>query len=347
MNQPRPVERPLRSPPVGAVMLAVLAGLFYAAELATIHDTGAGGGAGDSLAAAFVAIFAVALWVVLAGLMLVAFKNGRMPEWAAIAALVLLPLSGRASFTAANLYAAGQDWTWIIPVLVPPVIVFYALWVRIPALIATLSEEFASALAGAALVALIAASAFASYLDELAAPARQEKLQATYEKRLAEEEKTAAEDRAREEARFAALGLDSPLSGYLQYLNGSDARVPQAMEGARHAKSRQADAVALLHEPDGLVQLREMWQLDLEATPALCAAYNAALRKSAQKIDPSYSNRLGEAIDLEFQLPNLKWLVAQRCDLREVLTDLATRLRVVRDSSRIDQLADTLEALAR
>jgi hypothetical protein len=347
MNQPRPAERPLRSPPVGAVILAVLAGLFYAAELAIIRDTGSGGGAGDSLAAAFVAVFTVALWIVLAGLMLVAFKNGKMPEWAAIAALVLLPLSGRASFTAANLYAAGHDWTWIIPVLVPPVIVLYALWIRIPALVAALSEQFASALAGGALVALIAASAFASYLDELATPARQEKLQAAYETRLAEEEKTAAENRARDEARFAALGPDSPLADYLEYLNGSDARVPQAMEGARHVRSRQADAVAVLQQPDGLMHMREMWQLNIEATPALCAAYNAALRNSALKIDPSYSNRLGEAIDLEFQLPNVKWLVAQHCDLRDVLTDLATRLRVVRDSSRIDQLADKFETFAR
>jgi hypothetical protein len=347
MNEPRSAERPLRSPPVGAVMLAILAGLLYAAELAVIRDASSGYGAGDSLDAAFVAIFAIALWIVLAGLMLVAFKNGKMPEWAAIAALVLLPLSGHASFTAASIYATNHDWTWLVPVLAPPVIVVYALWIRIPALVAALPEEFASALAGGALVALIAASAFASYLDELAAPARQEKLQAAYKEQLAEDAKTAAEDRARDEARFAALGPDSPLSDYLEYLNGSDARVPQAMEGARHARRRQADAVALLGEQDGLVHMREMWQLDIAATPALCAAYNAALGKSALKIDPSYSNRLGEAIDLEFQLPNLKWLVAQHCDLRDVLTDLAMRLRVVRDSSRIDQLADTLETLAR
>ena len=231
--------------------------------------------------------------------------------------------------------------------LLPPVIVIYALWIRIPGLVAALSEEYASALAGAVLVAPIAASAWASYLDELAAPARQEKLQAAYKERLAEEEKTAAEDRARDEARFAELGPDSPLRDYLDYLNGSDARAPQAMEGARHARSRLVDTVALLGEPDGLIQMREMWQLEIEATPALCAAYNAALRNSALKIDPSYSNRLGEAIDLEFQVTNVKWLVVQHCDLRDVLTDLAARLRVVRDSSRIDQLADTFEELAR
>jgi len=121
----------------------------------------------------------------------------------------------------------------------------------------------------------------------------------------------------------------------------------QAMEGARHARSRQADAVALLGERERLVDLREVWQLDIEATPALCRAYDAALRRNAVKIDPAYSNRLGEAIDLEFQLPNLQWLVGAHCDLKTVLTDLAARLRVVRDSSRIDKLADTMEALGR
>ena len=251
MNEPGPAERPLRSPPVGAVMLALLAGLLYAAELAILRDASSGYGAGDSLDAAFVAVFAIALWIVLAGLMLVAFKNGKMPEWAAIAAVVLLPLSGRASFTAASLYATGHDWTWIIPVLVPPVIVVYALWIRIPALVATLSEQFVSAIAGAVLVALIGASAFASYLDELAAPARQEKLQAAYKEQLAQDEKIAAEDRARDEARFAALGPDSRLRDYLEYVNSSDDRVPLAIEGARHTLSRQADAVALLGEQDG------------------------------------------------------------------------------------------------
>jgi hypothetical protein len=156
MNKPRPAERPLRSPPTGAVTLALLVGLLYFAELATMHDSGFSDPAGNALAGAFVALFAIALWIVLAGL--VAFKNGRMPTWAAIGALVLLPLSGYASFTAANLYATNRGWTLIIPTLVPPVIVFYALWIRIPALVAALSEAFASALAGCALVALMAAS---------------------------------------------------------------------------------------------------------------------------------------------------------------------------------------------
>ena len=345
MTEPRPPARPSRSPPVGAVALALLAGLFYVAEIAALADSGHGDAAGRGLGEAVVFLSACALWIVLAGLMLVAFKNGRMPAWAALGALVLLPLSGYASFTAAGLHA-NYPWAFVVPALVPPVIALYALWIRIPVLVATLSETIASALAGCAIVALIATSIWASHLDALAAPARQAAQQLAYDTMRAEQERVSAEYRERDEAKFAALGPDSPLRDYLEYLNGSDARARQAMEGARHARSRQADAVALLRERDRMVDMRELWQLDIAATPALCDAYGAVLRKTALKIDPAYGNRLGEAIDLEFQLPNLKWL-SRHCDLRAVLTDLAARLRVVRDSSRIDQLADTLETFAR
>src|SRR5207302_129401 len=157
---------------------------------------------GNAINDAFVALFSIALWIVLAGLMLVAFKNGKMPTWAAIGAVVLLPLSGYASFTAANLYANYRGWAFIVPALIPPVIVLYALWIRIPGLVEALSEAIASALAGCAIVALIAASIWASYLDELAAPARDAALQTAYENMRAEQERVSAEDRARDEAKF-------------------------------------------------------------------------------------------------------------------------------------------------
>jgi hypothetical protein len=342
-----PAEKPSPAPPIGAVLLAVLAGLIYAAYLAGLHDAGRSDAAGNALTDAFLALLGAALWIALVGLLLVAFKNGKMPAWAAIGALVLVPLAGYASFVSADLYVHQRGWALIMPALLPPVIVGYALWIRIPALVATLSATIASALAGGAMAALIAVSIWTSHLDSLAAPARLEEQRAAYEAMRAEQERVAAEDRARDQAKFAALGPDSSLSDYLEYLNGSDARARQALAGARNASSRQADAVALLQSGRRLTDLRELWQFDLEATPALCDAYRAALRRAALKIDPSYSNRLGEAIELEFQLPNLQWLTGAHCDLGDVLKDLAGRLRVVRDSSRIDKLADTMEALGR
>jgi hypothetical protein len=51
------------------------------------------------------------------------------------------------------------------------------------------------------------------------------------------------------------------------------------------------------------------------------------------------------ATDLELQLPNMKWLVGNGCDLGEPLGLLVTNLRAVADSDRMTRFADTLAAL--
>jgi hypothetical protein len=51
--------------------------------MAGLQDAGRSDAAGHLLNDAFMALFGGALWFVLAALMLAAFKNGRMPAWAA------------------------------------------------------------------------------------------------------------------------------------------------------------------------------------------------------------------------------------------------------------------------
>ena len=130
-----PGEKPSRASPVGAVLLALLAGLLYLAYLAGLHDAGRSDAAGNALTDAFLALIGTTLWIALVGLLLVAFKNGKMSTWAAIGALVLMPFACNASFVSANLYANQRGWVFIVPGLLPPLIVFYALWISIPALV--------------------------------------------------------------------------------------------------------------------------------------------------------------------------------------------------------------------
>jgi len=87
----------------------------------------------------------------------------------------------------------------------------------------------------------------------------------------AEQERVAAEDRARDEAKFAALGPDSPLRDYLEYLNGSDPRARLAMEGARHARSRRPMPPPCLGSADRLVDLREYLATQHRGERRLCA----------------------------------------------------------------------------
>ena len=75
-------------------------------------------------------------------------------------------------------------------------------------------------------------------------------------------------------------------------------------------------------------------------------AYGAALAGAAGKVAKTQSNYLGVALDLEGQLPNIRWLIANRCDLGQPLGLLAGNVLAVADSSRMTGFADTLEGLA-
>ena len=104
----------------------------------------------------------------------------------------------------------------------------------------------------------------------------------------------------------AASARTSPLRDYLEYLPPGDPRSATALAGARLVKSRAADAVALLKEGK-IDDLPDLWRLDIDPA-AVCEAYGAALQAAAAKIDRTRSNYIGIAIDLERQLPNIKWL---------------------------------------
>jgi hypothetical protein len=128
------------------------------------------------------------------------------------------------------------------------------------------------------------------------------------------------------EAGINKLGPNSSLTAWLEYVNGSNDPGPlheQALGGARSVIKRQAEAVRLL-EDGAIRQLGALWQLDIAATPALCAAYDEALRRVGMS-DEVY--HLLVAKDLERQLPNLKFLAAANCDLEAGLAAPEARVR--------------------
>ncbi len=70
-------------------------------------------------------------------------------------------------------------------------------------------------------------------------------------------------------------------------------------------------------------RLDDLWRLDLDATPDLCAAYGDALQRyAAREIRFEYT-----VAALERQLPNLKWLVGQNCNLNPSLAAIDTILQ--------------------
>ena len=116
------------------------------------------------------------------------------------------------------------------------------------------------------------------------------------------------------------------------------------MEGARQVRTRDADAVTLLKDGK-FYDLQDLRAWTSRPHPH-CATPTATSSRAAAKIDRSkVTYYLSVAIDIERQLPNIKWLLVERCDLDSALATLEKNIKTESDSPRMDQLAATFGAL--
>jgi hypothetical protein len=329
--------------PVGTIVLLVLAALLHAAMLGCLAEAPNADAFGQAIVLLYAAFLGVGLWLVLAALLIIAVARGRMPLWATLAMVVLWPLSAVAVWMAGDAYSRGDSSSIWVPALLPPLFALYALWARLPVLHATLRAGTTSAMFAGAIAVLAVTPMVTATRAALPDPTRDARLA---EAGKAQEEQRARERQAaldRQETQFASLGPDSPLADYLVYLS-SMAYGERALAGIRRVKNRQADA-ALLLQQGRIADLRELSHFDVAPTAELCQAYGAALATAAGKVTKARSDYLSAATDLELQLPNMKWLIANRCDLGQPLGLLETNVRAVADSDRMTQFADKLAAL--
>jgi hypothetical protein len=337
--------------PIGAIGLVLLACPLYALMLAALlsmpkgdpASIGPEGGLNVSLTYLYALVSGVLLWIVLGILLWSGWKNGGMPRWAEIGAGILFGLSAIAAAVAANLsYNYPGGWLIVVPGSLPPLIALYAMWAHLPALHAVFRPDVTSgAMLGAIAVVIIAPPPLA-YLDALQFPARLARQDEEGKALIAEREAEFATHEQEQQAKFHRLTPDSPLGDYLDSYPDRLVDHEQVVAGARLVKSRQSDAERLLKEVK-LYGLRELWRLDLEATPALCEAFGAALLKEATA-EPDFDSTVAELF--EDLLPNLKWLVAEHCSLDDGLAAAEPRVRHVVAGNRPDTRWDgTLAAI--
>jgi hypothetical protein len=140
--QSTPSERSL---PLGLLLILPVAIVLWALLLANAVNQPSGGGE-SSMAAAFAGLFVtLGLWLVLALMLVVAGITGSMPRWVGFLALVLVPMSGVAAFTALDMVSRHMPWAIVFLILLPILIVFYAFWARLPALRSALDAQRTSA----------------------------------------------------------------------------------------------------------------------------------------------------------------------------------------------------------
>ena len=154
MSVPSPTQR---SWPIGLLLLAV-AGVLYVLMLANALYQPSGGGEARIEAAIEGLFLTAALWIALAIMIIVGAAMGSMPGWAGGLAGILVPASGVANFTAVDMCSRHMPWAIVFPLLLPPLIAFYALWAGWPRLHAALPAERTSVAVWASIFVLSVAT---------------------------------------------------------------------------------------------------------------------------------------------------------------------------------------------
>jgi hypothetical protein len=149
---------PQRSWPVGLLVLLAVAIPLYGLMLANAVTQPSGGGEAGIEAALEGLFLTACLWIVLVIMIIVGAVRGTMPGWAGGLAGILLPASGVANFTAVDLCSRHMPGAIVIPILLAPLIAFYAFWAGWPRLHAALPAERTSVAVWASIFVLSAAT---------------------------------------------------------------------------------------------------------------------------------------------------------------------------------------------
>jgi hypothetical protein len=230
----------------------------------------------EGWATLFAFVFGIPLWLALGGLVLLAGRKGHLSLGWATASGVLYPLDPLAviaALAAAQVYFTWPGgWSILVPALLPPLLVLYALSARLPALSAGALRVVPPIALGGTAVVIIAVLPLA-LIDEAEFPANLAAAQQRWDSEFDRRRDASLKAAQQWEAGINKLGPNSSLAAWLEYVNGSSDPGPlheQALAGARSVTKRQAEAVRLLEE-GAIRQLGALWQLDIAATPALCA----------------------------------------------------------------------------
>ena len=275
--------------------------------------------AGNALAQAFAALEAIVLWLLLAALTFLCWLNGRMPVWGAIAAVVLIPVSGAAAIGALGLLAQPNLpphlWPLVALVAPPPLIIAYGLWAITPPLRDRLPANAVSIVVwGGVLAAALSVVAMNSVRDA--------------------ELRRQADKLAQWSAEVAAVPATAPLAQWTRLLGHGFYEEDGVIETIRKLDGRQADAEAMLAHGD--FPLADLNRFDLDATPAVCDGARAELRRQVAPLvaaAPQARPYSDIASEVDAAVSAMTWLVGYGCACDAELLAWETMAKGYRDPS--------------
>lgn len=281
-------------------VLSVIALLLWLIHLSMLNSLTGSDAAGNGMAQGFAAIAIILLWALLALIAIIAFAKGAMPAWAAVAAAVLIPVSGLVTFGVLGLMTAPQlapyGWPLIIPAAVPPLVIAFCLWALLPGTHAYVPASVAGGVVWGLVLLLCVA-----YLP----------LQQARDAVHARE----AADLAKYEAALNAVPANAPLWALTPFLDTRNyVKLDEVVARIRALSNRQAEAETMLARGD--FPLVYLGRFDLDATPSLCEKARGQLRQRAAALTlatPETKPFSDIATEVDGAVAALRWLIDYDC----------------------------------
>lgn len=321
------------------VILAVVAGFLTIGAAANAGQLHASDAAGNGMAQAFAWFAAIADWLVLTVLLLVAGARGGFPRYSGMAMLVAFGLAIAGQVTALQILSASKlenlEGTLLQMVMLaaPALVITRALWGSWVPII---------------LLVLVSLVPFAFRPRYAAQRAAAEATFVEMRQKSQDEQKGRDEQRIREMmGKIDTLPSDSALFAVIPFCADPNPSIrDEARAKARTFPRRQADAEEYLaqgHE----ATLRELPNFGLVATPAICASARKALAaKASLKPFDNDPIRIEDAErDVSPYIDTMRWLLANGCDCKPEIAALETAVARFAPSHRREKILSDLAAI--
>jgi hypothetical protein len=330
------------------IVLLGIAALLWIATVANCITIRSSDAAGNALSQAFGALMAIALFVLLAIVLVLGAVRGSMPVWMRVAMVVLVPASGAATIATIEVLSQGTEWPvrWplAVPILAPFVVIAVALWSYLPSLRASTSPTVVGVVAVLTLAVLSIAPWPLLRERGRVRRAGPGELQAI---RAGKRARWSASDSASERAQFEALEATDPLYTWLPFTEPGHPLRDRAFAAIAKLPEKQREVEEMVRSGN-VAAVREIPNLGVEATPTLCDAARESVIFHARRSLPDSPAEAAAyaryARDVEFYMPTVVWLTAHGCALGNALTELETTARAYGDSPErarfLNQLAE-------
>jgi hypothetical protein len=327
------------------LVLAILSWLLIAVNLSfVVGKSGEGDAAmGKALSTIVTFVFVVLMWLLMAGLLIRAGAQEVLTTWAALAATLLLFLSGAAAIAAVFLLDDPRmAWPAAIPIVVPILIVGYVVCLYQPALTAVMARPQIGGLVwGAVLLIALTPWPAVHRSQEKSARAIAEAEQ------IGAQQGQVASQKKKEEGliRIQQMKPDSHIWDWFSLLNRESGVQQEALAAFSTIPNRQADLEEWMGE--SLVTMEYVASLDIKLTPKLCEAAERWCKKFSREMlpqnrQPSYYE---EKQLLEPAMTGLRWFHANGCALDNGIAEIEAGVRKYRDTPHRKQMLQQLRDL--